>query len=602
MPEDIVPDDEVISQDDIDKLLNASVHDEDNNGNETDADPAPPADDTLAELSQDDIDNLLSGGPLGSDLLTEESDDNDDSNTELNKDSEAEDTDELDLISQNDIDSLLDGIQKTQEPVSFGTAPDTETDDDDDDDDLELVSQEDISKLLNENVPQSFENIAPLTNSDSIEQDAETDIDAETEPSTDEEDTDILELVSQDDIDKLMNQGPEDDDGEGQEVDLQEATGTRYKEELLDESDALDIEDCLITQTTIDQLMNENIEDADRISDTAADGEPESVRDDLDKNFKEQNDFETQIAPEIKPDEIKPYGEDDLTEKEDFTESDINKILKDPPDTTDGENEDNSNLISQEDIDALLQGSEEEDEDILGDIDETSGSPGSNDHGSENSQGQDIDEQDNQVVIEDEETEEPGNVDPTDSIHLVDEISTEESGKNDQLKKKWYKSKLLLAGLGIFVLFASIGSGYYFFFYGPAIKAKLHNKSVKGRLNAENVNANISAFPQIIVPHGPGAIIMKDFIVLSPIKNKKLIYLNADISVHYSQGQALEEIKKHLPFYRGIIYDAIDKALQPGQKQEISEKKLSEVIKKALNQVMTKNYIDRVLFISFKIG
>ena len=119
---------------------------------------------------------------------------------------------------------------------------------------------------------------------------------------------------------------------------------------------------------------------------------------------------------------------------------------------------------------------------------------------------------------------------------------------------------------------------------------------------AGGLNSDFDAFPKITAKQGPGTVVMKDFIILSPVENKKITYISADISVHYSKGQAFYEIKKHLPFYRGVIYNAVQNVLKPGNTKKITEKELAEIIKNALNQVMSGKYIDRVFFISFKTG
>lgn len=646
MPEDTITEDEVISQDDIDKLLNASVHDEDNDGKKEDAGSASDAEDELAELSQDDIDNLLSGGPLGSDSSDNEPDGNDELNSDPGTVSETEDTDGLELISQNDIDNLMNGIEADEEPVVQENLPDTDSDDtesddeesddeDDDDEDLELFSQEDINKLISNPVV-SGEKSETITGDESMSSDnqtdsgigidpdikTDTDIDtisksqAYTESQTDTEnqadleseaeDTDVLELVSQDDIDKLMNQQPEDDKGMEPEIIENKNEDILDSENIISESDAVDIEACMITQETIDQLImkDDMEEDVDAVSDDVSDSEikpdPEQIfekDEDIEdeKGFKTSEDSDSTDIPGVTSNE-----KDDLTESSDVEKNDLDSILKDSPEVVDGELEDGSNLISQDDIDALLQGTEEEDEDILGDIDANL-----NNQHIDDDPGTKSDDRENQVVIEEVEENENRKSASTPSI---DEVQPGEKEKKTKPEKKWFRSKLMLAGFGTILLLLSVGAGYYFFFYGPALKAKLHNMKADLQANSvlkgktKNMNANRSDFPQVIVPRGPGAIALKDFIVFSQGKNKKLTYISVDLSVHYSKAKALNEIKKHLPFYRGVIYDAIEKEILSDTKKEISEKTLSKVIKQALNQVMIKKYIDQVFLTSFKTG
>ncbi len=598
-------DDEIISQDDIDKLLNASVNDENDGENAAEADIPSASGDEFAELSQEDIDNLLSGGPLGSDSSVDEADeldtlddvDNSDniakSGTDLDSDSDLNGINDLDLISQDDIDKLMNSADADTGHQSSDSeqAIDLALDDDDDDDDLNFISQEDISKLV-KGSSLSDDKIVRTSTSEPMEQDVEINSEDDSEEESDE-----LDLVSQDDIDKLLNDLSTDSDGDMQpEEDNAGDSGENFnevgsddveesvissdepeissQEQVLDESDAFDIEDCFIDQDTIDRLFDEDSAELESASDNGVE-ESDNVAIDL----------ETEV------------DEKDASE-------DLDTLLEDSPDEPEALDEDAgevSDLISQDDIDELLKGTDEEEEDILGDID------GKEDLGDQGF-GDDIDLEDvetDQVVIEEADESDES----SDSGEFIDEIYNAD-GKNekDKLKKRWYKSKLILAGLGTFIILLSIGSGYYFFFYRhhSGIKSNKENmalNSLSGKNQAGNINdANFPTFPQVQVHHGPGTIAMNGFIVLSPVDNKKITYIKADISVHYLKGQALDEIKKHLPFYRSVIYDAVRKVLQPGNEKKVTKENLSEIIRNALNQVMSEKYIDQVFFTSFKTG
>jgi len=370
-------------------------------------------------------------------------------------------------------------------------------------------------------------------------------------------------------------------------------------------------------------MKNDTEKNVDAVSDDALDSElkpdPEQIlKKDTDiKNEQDSKEFEdsdSESMPGITPDDNKNDSSEaseasEASQASDITENDLGSLLDDSPEAVDGgESEEDSNLISQNDIDALLQGTEEEDEDILGDIDADAGSTRQD---MDNDLNADIDDQENQVIIEEDEendNEKKDNGESSVSAPLMDEVQSEKKENKKKPKKKWYSSKFMLAGLGTVILLLSIGAGYYFFFYGPALKAKLHNKKTNLQANSgfrgktENVNANLLDFPQAVVPRSPGMIAMKDFIVFSQGKNKKFTYVSVDLSVHYSNDQALEEIKKHLPFYRGVIYDTIEKEISIDTKKKISEKNLSKAIKQALNQVLIKKYIDQVLLTSFKTG
>lgn len=97
-------------------------------------------------------------------------------------------------------------------------------------------------------------------------------------------------------------------------------------------------------------------------------------------------------------------------------------------------------------------------------------------------------------------------------------------------------------------------------------------------------------------------LVMKDFIILAPEAIEGLAYIEADITIDYSTNNAYNEIKQNMPFYRDVIYLAIQKALGSTKGDKITESDLLVIIKKALINALPDGSIKKVDFDSFKAG
>lgn len=631
MSENATTEDEVISQDDIDKLLNASIADEDETDadNTTDAGTTTDADNDLAELSQDDIDSLLNGAPLGPEASENKVKD--------------EDSDGLELVSQDDIDQLMDTADSSNDSIdsSIESIVDTEIDDDDD---LDFISRDDVKQLMNKDaLPDDGINSSSGTDVSAVSPDTELLETSETETAPEgSEKLDELELISQDDIDKLMNGEFQESTKENQNSDeetpeilpsdesketagIDETSDTKedlaalhaheqsaeydkepdlsgdrqVDEQAIDEAEALDVEDCLITQETIDQLIKKDMEEPVRLPEQDQQQEPEPEPEPEQGPEPEPEQGQEQ-DPEQEKGEKGEYEQKKQDEPEDVTQDDIDEILERSEKETDDVSNKESNLISQDEINKLLEGTEEEDEDILGDVDEISTDEGVNiENDSDADLKEEVSKEEDQVILEKVKEDETDQIQPD----PAEQIETEGKKKQDNLKKKWYRSRLVAAGLGIVFILIIFSGGYIFFFHGSKAIVKIHNLIARGesgsgtKVQTRNINSDSDTS---VLPQGPGTMAMKDFIVLSPEKNKRLSYIAVDISIYYSQGSVRAEIKKQLPFYRGVIYDALKNFL--AGKKQVSEKNISETIKNALNQVMHSDYIDHVALTDFKTG
>lgn len=567
--------DSLISQEDIDKLLNASSFDEaeeslgasdDNDdggefsqddidslldGISTGSEPAQEisGDDDFELVSQEDIDKLLGGVSLNVDEPAPEDDggefSQDDIDSLLNgisRDTGAPDervqleTGEDELISQDDIDSLLDGISKGPDEASGDASPPPAGDDD------ALVSQDDIDRILGSVQAGSVD---------------------------DSDDDEAMEPISLGDISRVIQdtdtgaQQPGDALGDsGSPADpagigIPPVSATKpvipsvpaREEIIISESQGMDIQDCLITQETIDSLIRED----------------------------ENSGIEVELEPEPEPaqqvnleDAIDTDGWED--EGKDISQEDIDSLLNTPDDDLAEDTEEYESLISQDDIEELLKVSAEEDVDLLEDDFDIVGD-------------------DHQVVLEDADTL------PEEDASGQDVVDTE------SLKKKWYRSRLVLAGITLVILLgAGIPSGYYFLFReepAPDVQQQAAITETSPPAAFDSVAINLE--PRI-PDRAPGTMAMDKFMILVPSRKDGLNYVSADISIDYSDGKALNLISRNLPRYRDIVFDAIGTSLSSEKGEKITEKELLVIIREALNKALPEPFIDKVAFTAFKTG
>ena len=97
-------------------------------------------------------------------------------------------------------------------------------------------------------------------------------------------------------------------------------------------------------------------------------------------------------------------------------------------------------------------------------------------------------------------------------------------------------------------------------------------------------------------------LVMKNFVILAPETIEGLAYIEADIKIDYSTNNAYYEIKENMPFFRDVVYLAIQKALASTKGDKITESDLLVIVKKALQKAMPEGSIKNVGFNSFKAG
>jgi len=476
------------------------------------------SDPTLEEdslISQDDIDKLLDSSSI------EEAEDKLSSND--SETDNSENVDDLGELSQDDIDSLLNSSTSSKEDPPKEDLMD-------DDDDMELISQDDIDNLVN----------------------------ASDEPSSSNEDADEdFEMISQDDISNLMSEQTQDAVVIEETVEPLAQNNSQEDDYVIDESEAVDVQESLITRETIDDLI---------------------------KNF----DNEPSPEPVVLLDEEENKEE----ENNDVAQEDIDVLLLEP------DQDEDDILISQDDIDTLLMATDQDDEDILGTLMDDDSDVNLDDealdidilesNGSGEDENSNDDYDDGQVILEGDDDDQV-------------EKSTEEKIK---VTSQWYKSKLVIAcASALIILGITVPLTYFIFFSGKPDKDAQQNITIQyavetsGEIVVDTVDMPVKK--QINIKSS-GNMILKDFIILTPDLSSDMAYITADISIDYADQKVYHEIQNNLGFYRDLIYDSINNSFAMEKKVEITETDILGVVETTLKKVLPGHYISRVSFKSFK--
>ena len=647
MSDPILEEESLISQDDIDKLLDASSLEEAEEKLDAPAVEEDPDMEDFGELSQDDIDSLLSG-----------------SDEPLAEDEDMED-DEAGELSQDDIDSLLGGADEpetdepeTDEPETDEPETDEPETDEPETDDAGELSQDDIDSLLGGG-----------GDDDDVGELSQDDIDSLL-GGTDEDDGDT-ELISQDDIDSLMNNVPEADDDEEDDddelismddiqdiignadaddgapeeepveapdaVDLSEATleqpdppeedgdpegpgaadtgNTDLLDEPIGDGDAVAVNDCLITQSTMDDLI-QNAPQPSAAPDTeltaedlGTETEPSDVVDlDLPVDLGEAEDAVDLDTDDLGVSDLDAPDDDldnlldesgeavdlnlDSESAGDVTQEDIDALLQESDDGDDFLGDDDDILISQDDIDTLLMAADQEDEDVLGDLlgDAVDDS---------------MDDFEDQEVVSGDTGEEDG----TEQVVLEerDEASEDEEDEVSERAEKiklLLKSKLVLAAISVFLVLGISVPAVYFIFFSKKPVALPEKEMVPVAVEEPARDVSVASVsiedePAPVIRQS-GTIVLTDFIVLASDLEKQMTYVVADISIDYSDQRAYHEINNNLSFYRDLIYEAIQTRLVSDKRNEVTEADLLWGVENSLKKVLPPRFIEKISFKTFR--
>ncbi|MEN8211300.1 MAG: hypothetical protein ABFR31_06240 [Thermodesulfobacteriota bacterium] len=431
---------------------------------------------------------------------------------------ESDSGEEFGELSQDDIDTLMHSN-------TFDSVEEAEADDEDD---MELISQDDIDNLMNSNILDSKEDETSLDGVKYVEE----------------------KKTSKENIEELTESAAQDN--------------RKEDGSFIEESEAVDVQECLVTQETIDDLINifddapepssnEPVmlnEESASYSEEEIEPENEEVADSCDKekgipSGTTSEDF-------LKPDSnAKMFDLED--DEEDITQEKIDALLLNYDDY-----EDDDLLVTQDDIDTLLMVAEQEDEDVLGNL-------------------TDYDSDD---ALDDEEYEE------TDT----------------ESKSRWYKSKFVTAcAFALIAMGIIVPAAYFLFFQGDSGQTQntVEQYAVEGlrEIEIETVNIHIKGEGDI---NRAGNMLLKNFVILASDLSKEIAYITTDVSIDYSDQRAYHEIQNNLSFYRDLIYDSIKKSLASGENDQITEADIIWKVETTLKKVLPGNYIDRISFQSFR--
>ncbi|MBF0234180.1 MAG: hypothetical protein HQK65_14250, partial [Desulfamplus sp.] len=456
-----------------------------------------------------------------------------------------------------------------------------------------------------------------------------------------------FDLVSQDDIDKLMGADLTDDLGSDldsmSDMDMDDFSVSiplpaddeielaqieiDSSETVIDPSEAWSVQDCLITQDTIDDLLSASDQDIDINTQDADILEDElfKVEDEL---FKEQPEAEAPDPFQVDLSADDPDPEFSLDGDDDIINNDLDNLLSDSPEDMDdllndisqddidgflsesddkfkesssaGSSDDEStrNIISQDDIDALLAGTDEEDEDILADMemDEDLKSVSAPVGNVESPLPEDDEAQ---VILEDSDASATTLADGT--VRQLEDLIDDEEKKPG---KRRFLIKFIAFMLLFLILMAGCVAGAYFFFFKEKVDQLVpFTQPVVKTQEGENVETavqdmNIQESQELT----PGTIVMEAFMVLTPDRTDGITYVSVDISIDYSYSKVFDAINARLPYYRGVIYDAIENALKSDKGNKLTESELLEIVKDAFNRALLEIKVDKITFTNFKTG
>lgn len=593
----------------------------------------PNDDDSL--FSQDDIDKLLNAQSLeeAEDSIANKGGDIDQISSE-----DVDDDDIIGELSQDDIDRLMNAVSAPDEDIlpqvqdttpSEDEAPDLE--DGDDDDDLGELSQDDIERMLSSTTSEDNDTNTPGIDDNIFINNRE------------EEDGGAFDLISQDDIDKLMAtddmpdsdidelesmgsiNADETDDfgldelensilspGKGGGVsDASKSDNIAGKEEI-DPSEAWNIEDCLITQDTVDALLSrkieeENLSEQEPFQVNLSEDEPDPDFD-LDSNDEiTGSDLDNLLNDGEMDDLLNDISQDDidgfLQESDAQTSYDAQALSGNDADlqvfdsSKDGGDDSVKNIISQNDIDALLAGTDEEDEDILADMDISDISTPV--QGVQSS----LPEDDSQVILESPDYDADKST-QTLAGDTVRELADLMDVEKEKPVKSRFVLKIIIVIFVVLTLMAGCVAGLYFLFFKDKVDQLLSSSQTQtktedtGAVKPEVPDMNIQESQELT----PDTITLENFMVLTPNRQDGITYISVDISIEYSKSTIFDPINSRLPYYRGVIYDAINEALKSDKGDKITESELLEKVKGALNQSFSDMKLNKVAFVNFKTG
>lgn len=507
------------------------------------------------------------------------------------------------FVTQEDIDTALAAAPRQEEmsdadggkPLFLNEADivDPGLDGDSEGDDFfGLLSKDDIEALLHGDL------------GGSNRQGAQDEVDALLQTTTAEEAPHALEETSltdkkntaQEDVEKLV-QGAEALETAGE-------TAEKEEPEVSEEPSA-------VSQDDIDRLLMEALDEGEDESDTA-DGEtsPENgeviSQGDLDQLLSEAMEDDLQgVEPEASetalaepkeapesPDDTEPVAPEAVSESLDegtgslISQDDLDQLLEgggalsdsapdEPPDDAGKPSE----HISQDDINRLLKESlDEVDEDLP----------------SEEPEPEIEDESDFQepvILAEDETTPEPPP--PVEKAKPVENII--KTTLERLLEKRLWENRLIWAAAAGIVILVSVTA--MMMSSGPT---EPESVSVpESRVLTFTISQTGDGMSP--VPLSETSVRFPGFMVLAPPNSADVTYVAADLTLDFSDASTVAVIKENEAFVRDIIYGTISSELMTRDISAIDEISLEQAIRKALGRIVTREAIGRIAFDRFSL-
>jgi len=594
-------DEGTVSQDDIDSLMeSASPNDSPSHEKTDEKEDAMSSNDIeklLLNASEESVapdvasKDVVSNSAVSKDDLSNDPEPGEDDGITL------EDVDRIiDIVLETDIDVEVNDVQsKTEDSLpeednsstdESGPNSDDETGsptnsitDEPDAEDTETISQDSIDDLVN-SVPDKDAAESDTDEPNNIDEVvSQGDIDSLLDGTTEEDSSENseAEVVSQDDIDSLL-QGIETEDQENKET--AESQGEEPElvsqgdiDSLLDgtteEDSSENSEAEVISQDDIENLFEEAGNELSPNEEEKGDEKKERSHlidqgelDQLLKDFEKKDSQETEdekSAPESGDEESKNIDEDTVLVSQD----EINKLIGDIRDEPDPEEtgqedplehakSDDVDAISQDDIDALLKIPEEESDEDLEDI-------------------PDVDNSD-KVILEAEKEDEAG----------------EEAQKI--IEKKWYKNRYVIAGAASFFIISCTSLFLYTFLTPEA------DEETKKIMPSASLGPNVQESVGPSVSKTDNLVNLKDFIVMAPLDRKDITLITTHVSITLKDEVSADLIRQNKAFFRGIVYNTVRKSLVPEeQKKTVNELILTSGIKVALNKALPEASVQKVI-------
>ena len=281
--------------------------------------------------------------------------------------------------------------------------------------------------------------------------------------------------------------------------------------------------------------------------------------------------------------------------EDDVTQEDIDALLQGSDEEGDFLDEDEDILISQDDIDTLLMAADQEDEDVLGDLSDPDDDAPEPDQNLEDEEPEDaLDADSDQVVLED-----------LDDADIPDREDQKAKGPSAGQKiKVLLRSKVVLAAASVLLFMGiSIPISYFLFFSSdPVPLPEQQGGSLTDIDLGRDVPLARSGVDEPIMPvtRQSGTILLANFIILASDQSEAMTYVYADVSIDYSDQRAYDEINSNLAFYRDLIYGAIQNRLVSEKNNEVTKADLLWDVESSIKKVLPPHYIDRITFKTFK--